>query len=53
MTLFRLTRNHTDGRLGLTDFSLPLATVGVRANVHHAHDETFYVLTGTLLVVTA
>lgn len=50
--LFRLTGATTADRLGLADFSLPPDTVGARSHVHHAHDETFYVLSGLLLVVT-
>lgn len=50
--LFKLTGEHTGGRLGLERFSLPAGALGARPHVHRAHDESFYVLDGSLTVAT-
>jgi uncharacterized cupin superfamily protein len=51
--LFALTAEHTGGRFGLEEFTLPPATVGARPHVHAAHDEFFVVLSGHLVLSTA
>lgn len=50
--LFKLTGDHTEGRFGLEEFSVPPSTVGARPHIHHGHDEYFYVLAGELTVAT-
>jgi quercetin dioxygenase-like cupin family protein len=50
--LFKLTGRDTSGRLGLERFHLPPGVVGARPHVHRAHDESFYVLSGSLTVAT-
>ena len=50
--LFKLTGEHTGGRLGLEELLLPPLTTGALPHVHHAHDESFYLLSGTMTVAT-
>ena len=50
--LFKLTGQNTSGRLGLERFHLPPGVVGARPHVHREHDESFYVLSGSLTVAT-
>ena len=50
--LFKLTDGDTAGRLGLEEFVLPPGVLGARPHIHRAHDEYFYVLSGTLTVTT-
>lgn len=50
--LFKLTGQHTGGRLGVEELLLPPLTTGARPHVHRAHDETFYVLSGAMTVAT-
>jgi uncharacterized cupin superfamily protein len=50
--LFKLTGEHTGGRFGIEEFTVPPATLGAHPHVHHAHDEYFYVLDGELTVAT-
>jgi len=50
--LFKLTGEHTGGRLGVEQFEVPAATLGARPHVHREHDEYFYVLHGELTVAT-
>ena len=50
--LFKLTGRDTGGRLGLEEFILPPGVLGARPHIHRAHDECFYVLSGTLTVTT-
>ncbi|MGK5685473.1 cupin domain-containing protein [Actinoplanes sp. URMC 104] len=50
--LFKLTGEHTGGRFGLEEFTVPPATVGARPHIHRGHDEYFYVLSGELTVAT-
>jgi mannose-6-phosphate isomerase-like protein (cupin superfamily) len=38
----------TDGRIGVVSLALPPAWGGPPQHVHREHDETFYVLTGTV-----
>ncbi len=45
---FRLTAEHTEGRLALEEFRLAPGVIGARPHVHEAHDEYFYVLEGEL-----
>ncbi|MFI7242303.1 cupin domain-containing protein [Streptomyces qinglanensis] len=45
---FRLTAEHTEGRLSFEEFTLAPGVVGARPHVHHGHDEYFYVLEGEL-----
>ncbi len=51
--VFALTAEHTDGRFGLEEFTLPPATLGARPHVHGSHDEYFVVLSGRLTLSTA
>jgi quercetin dioxygenase-like cupin family protein len=50
--LFKLTGEHTDGRFGLEEFTVPPAKLGARPHIHRGHDEYFYVLSGQLTVTT-
>lgn len=50
--LFKLTGEHTKGRLGLEQFQVPPGTLGARPHIHWGHDEYFYVLDGELTVAT-
>lgn len=50
--LFKLTGEQTGNRLGLERFRLPPGSVGARPHIHRAHDESFYVLDGSLTVAT-
>ena len=50
--LLRLTSGSTSGRLSLAEITLPPSSALGGAHVHRAHDETFYVLAGELLVTT-
>lgn len=45
---FKLTAEHTEGRFGFEEFTLPPGVVGARPHVHREHDEFFYVLDGEL-----
>lgn len=51
--LFKLTGRDTGGLLGLERFHLSGGVLGARPHVHRAHDESFYVLSGSLTVATA
>jgi quercetin dioxygenase-like cupin family protein len=42
----------TDGRLGLVECRMPPGWAGPPQHVHRAHDETFFVLTGHVLVTS-
>jgi mannose-6-phosphate isomerase-like protein (cupin superfamily) len=44
----KLDARHTDGQLSVEEFTCPPQFTGPPAHVHHAHDETFVILTGTL-----
>jgi uncharacterized cupin superfamily protein len=50
--LFKFTAAQTEGRFGVEEFVVSPDTMGARPHVHHAHDESFYVLDGELTLAT-
>ena len=43
----------TDGLVSFWEFTLPAGGLGPPPHIHHGHDELFYVISGSLTVLTA